>query len=61
MPKAYKDFEDYFLIVNSSYLALHEDYDHGIDFVNNKQPSHGPIYKLSENEPHVFKAYIYKH
>lgn len=42
--EAYKDFEDMFSTKNTSHLSVHEDYNHIIDLINNKQSSYGPIY-----------------
>ena len=35
-PKAYKDFEDVFLVKNTGHLLLHKDHDHVINLVDGK-------------------------
>ena len=34
--EAYKDFVNFFSIKNAGYLALYEDYNHVLNFINNK-------------------------
>ena len=60
IPEAYKDFEDVFSTKKTGHLPLHEDYNHAIDLVDDKQPSYGPIYSLSKNELSILWTYIEK-
>ena len=60
IPEAYNDFEDVFSTKNAGHLPVHEDHDHAIDLVDDKQPPYGPIYSLSENELSILRAYIDK-
>ena len=39
---------------------MHEDHDHAIDLVEDKQQPYGPIYSLSKNELFILRAYIDK-
>ena len=48
--EAYNDFEDVFSTKKAGHLPLHEDHDHAIDLVDDKQQPYGPIYSFSKNE-----------
>lgn len=58
--KAYKNFENVFYIENAGHLALHKNYDHAIDLINNRQSSYELIYSLSKYELLIVQAYIDK-
>lgn len=58
--ETYNDFQDVFFTKNARHLPMYEDHDHAIDLVDNKQPPHGPISRLSENEPSIVQIYINK-
>lgn len=39
---------------------MHEDYNHIIDLLDNKQPPYSFIYSLFENKLSIFRTYINK-
>ncbi len=59
VPREYADFADVFLPkLAAEFLENIGINDHAIEFVDDQQPSYGPIYSLGPVELKTFKAYI---
>lgn len=61
LSKTHKIFEDIFLWEKSGHFLLHKNYEHVIDFIDNKQSSYRQIYILSKNKLSIVWAYIDKY
>ena len=57
-PERYKQFKDIFEEHVETTLSQHKSWDHEIKLQEGKEPTYGPIYKLSEYELRVLKEYI---
>lgn len=61
IPKAYEEFRDVFSEEKANVLSEYGKHDHAIDLMNDRQPSYGLMYSLSETELTILKQYIEKH
>ncbi len=57
IPQAYVDYADVFSKSEAECLSTHEKHDHVIDN-NEKNPSHSPLYNLSDKELQVLWSYL---
>jgi len=57
IPQAYVDYVDVFSESEAECLSAHKKHNHVIDN-NEKNPSHSPLYNLSDKELQVLQSYL---
>ena len=57
IPQAYADYVNVFLKSEAECLSAHKKHDYVIDN-NEKNPSHSPLYNLSDKELQVLQSYL---
>jgi hypothetical protein len=58
VPETYRAYAGVFSEADSELMPSHSPWDRAIELLNGKQPSWGPIYKLSEKKLNILRSYL---